>query len=486
MAVSPSIRNGVKWLLAGNVGGQILQFGFGVLLARLLMPADFGLLVMVQMITGLAGFIAGGGMAQALVQSKEVESTDYHVIFTAQLVVGICIYSLLFFSAPWLAEFFKNPLYADLLRVSAITFILRPFANVPQAKLHREMRFKARATISLSILVTSSACSIALASLGFGVWSLILGGLAGSLANILLSSAVATWRPALRFNYSVVRRLGAYGLKSSGNELVHYLKSQTANYVTSRALGPVGVGLFNKADSLAEMPIATISAAVHQPVFRALAAAQDRIEEARRIYTKTLMLVTVYVLPLYVALWWLAEPFIRVVYGEKWLGVVEPLRILALTGLFRCLINQSGAATEALNQLGREFFITVESFVVVVVACVIGVNWGVTGLAWALVFSYAYTTVRMLTLALKCVHGTYRDLIHALKPSILLNSVLACIFFCVDNLMFNSGGGGHPTIYLLGMTIIGATVYIAGFLFLPIKELAAEATQWKVRLRIIG
>ena len=420
-------------------------------------------------------------MGMALVQAKTVEENDYHVVFTVQLLVGIAIYAFFYVTAPWLAVWFKSPIYTELLRVSALSFILRPFANVPGALLNREMRFKSGAVVGLAILIFSSMVSITLAFLGMGVWSLILGGMAGSLVNIVAVSVIARWRPAIRFNRAVLRRLGAYGLKSAGNEFVLYLRYQTANFITSRALGPAMVGLYNKADSLSEMPVQTISGAVHRPVFRALSKVQDDQNQAKYIYFRALMLVTVYTVPFYLALWWLADPFIKVVYGTKWVGMIEPLEILALSGLFRCIINQSGAATEALNQLGREFQITVESFVFVVIACLIGVKWGVVGLAWAMNASHVYTFIRMYSLASKCVNGTYRDLLRALIPMAVLNIFLLGVFVAGHYLFFRGFAGEQPVLYLLGMSLLGGAAYAVAFLYFPIQQLSSEVTRWKQR-----
>ena len=149
MSLGDSIRHGAKWLLGGNVAGQVIQFGFGVVLARLLVPSDFGVLVTVQIFTGLAGFIAGGGTGQALVRAKEAKHEDFQVVFTIQLMIGVLIYAAFFAAAPFFARWYSQPLYTDLFRVSALSFILRPFANMPNVWLTREMRFKQRMIINL-------------------------------------------------------------------------------------------------------------------------------------------------------------------------------------------------------------------------------------------------------------------------------------------------------------------------------------------------
>jgi O-antigen/teichoic acid export membrane protein len=141
MSVGASIRHGAQWLLFGSIGNQAIQFAIGIVLARLLTPADFGLIVTVQIFTGLAGLIAGGGMGQALIREKDVERADFHAVFAAQLLVGVAIYGAFFVAAPFIAQAFGDPVYTLLVRVSTLTFLLRPLINIPSVILRREMRF---------------------------------------------------------------------------------------------------------------------------------------------------------------------------------------------------------------------------------------------------------------------------------------------------------------------------------------------------------
>ncbi len=227
MNLGASIRHNTLWILTGTLAGRLLGFAVGIVLARLLAPADFGMLVTVQVFTGVAGYFASGGMSDALVQAKEVVERDYRVVFTAQLFICVFIYTGFWLGAPLLAHSFDNPLYADLLRVSALSFLLRPFANVPRARLKRAMRFKQIAINRFISLAVSGLSSITLALLISGPWALVLGGLIGTLVHVLQLYAVTRWRPGLAFERDSLQRLGSYGFRTSANELIRYLREQT-------------------------------------------------------------------------------------------------------------------------------------------------------------------------------------------------------------------------------------------------------------------
>ena len=144
MNLGQKIRSGTKWMLLGNVGARIVEFGFGVALARLLVPADFGMVATVGTLTGFAGLVLSGGMGQALIRAKEADQDDFNAVFSLQLGMGILIYVVFFVTAPWFADFFGNPLYVDLIRVTGLGFLMRPFAFMRNAWLNREMDFKKR------------------------------------------------------------------------------------------------------------------------------------------------------------------------------------------------------------------------------------------------------------------------------------------------------------------------------------------------------
>lgn len=157
------LRRGAAWMFAGRSVSQALTFAFGVVLARLLAPADFGLLLTIQIYTGVAGLVSGGGMGQALVRAKSVGKADYDIVFTLQLAIGCAIYAAFFFVAPLLARWYDTPLYTDLIRVSALNFLFRPLINLPTNILFREQRYRAMTVIGLVTLVATSAASIGLA-----------------------------------------------------------------------------------------------------------------------------------------------------------------------------------------------------------------------------------------------------------------------------------------------------------------------------------
>ncbi len=297
MSLGQSIRQGAAWLFVGNTGAQVLTFLFGIVLARLLVPEDFGMLLTIQVFTGFAGLISGGGMGQALIRAKTATDQDYNIVFTLQLIIGCLIYSVFFFSAPWFARWYSNPIYTDLLRVSALSFVYRPLVNLPSSILQRQMRFKAKTIIGLISLLFSSGISIGLAYLGYGVWSLIMGGIAGSAIKASLLLFIPNGAPNSLSIFDADEKSPGMGFFFPSTISSSTCVRQISVFILSRTLGPASVGLYSKGESLARMPHGFITGSVYPVLFRSLAAEQDNLDKSRYLFFRSIALVAVYATP---------------------------------------------------------------------------------------------------------------------------------------------------------------------------------------------
>ena len=484
MSLGERIRHGTKWSFFSNFSGQILQFLFGVALARILVPADFGVIVTVKIFTGLAGYFASGGLGEALVQKKEVDDDHYRVVFTLQLLIGIAFYALFFFTAPLLSDFFNDSIYGALIQVSAITFILAPLSNMHRTRLRRDMRFKAMAGVGIMSMVIAGVASVSLALNGFGPWSLVFGGLAGEVTSMIILRWLVVWRPAIYFNLEIARPLSRYGVKTSINEILVYFRGQTCNFLLAKFSNPANVGLFNKADSLHMLPLTVIGSSVYQPIFRSLSLIQDNKDKTRYVYLKTVSLMMLYMLPFYVGLYWLAEPFIYLVYGESWLGAVPVLKIFAFLGVLFCVGYPAGAILAAQDWLGREIYMQLISLMILIAGCFVGFDWGVIGIAWAVVVSRLYSVTHMFWLVQKCIGVKLIDLINSARSSLLLNVIVFVVLYGVDILLLNLGVSPRTLTYFSGMVTVAVFIYILIFLFVPLKGLVDESSRWRKVLRI--
>jgi len=481
MSVGQSIRSGVKWLMAGKVGNRFMEFAFGIILARLLVPADFGMIATIAVFTGFVGMFTSGGMGQSLIRAKEVDANDFTAVFTLQLAMGITAYLLFFVTSPWIARYFDNPLYADLLRVSALSFLLRPFLTMRNAWLNREMKFKSRSIVDVASGLVTGITGTLMAWFGMGVWSLILSGLLAGLFKNVWLARLTPLKLRLNMDVSTMRKHSAYGFKVVANDFVSYVRTELKNLMLSKLAGPAFLGLFNKAESLARLPNQLIMSSTMEPVFRAMSKAQDDLQQTKDLFYRTITLLMAYTTPVYVLLWWIAEPFIGVVYGERWVHAGPPMSILATAGVFLNIIFPCGVVLAAQNRLGQEMLAQLINLLVVIGGCYVGLNWGLEGVAWAIVLGHALMTVHFYWLVHRALPTRIADLAQAAAPGLSLSALLLGVLALTDFLL-----GEHrtatPLLYLLVMSFCGGLFYLAAFLFIPIPSLRSEAARWRQKL----
>jgi O-antigen/teichoic acid export membrane protein len=425
MSLGQTIRQGVKWTFLGNTGSHALQFLFGVALARLLVPADFGALVTVGAFTGFVGMLAAGGLGQSLIRSKQVGNDEFNAVFTLQLLMGVLIYTAFYLLAPLVGSYFDNPLYTDLLRVTAISFVIRPFASIRFAWLNRGMLFSKRAVIELSVGLLTGVASVAMAWAGMGVWSLVFAGLVGAFATNVLLSFIVPLKLQLRWHLETVRRHSRFGVQITLAELVNYIKVQAVYLMLSKSSGPVELGLLTRAESLARLPNRSITPATGPVVFRAMSKVQEDLDQTKYLFYRTITLLSVYISPLLVGLLWVAEPLVHFLYGPKWMQAVVPVQIMAIAGFFLPIGRPASLVIQAQNRIDRELVAQVGALVFGVVTAFVGLQWGLEGVAWTIVATHILSVGWLYLVAQQLLRSRLRDLFGALRPAVLLNGSLA-------------------------------------------------------------
>jgi len=481
MTLGQRIRSGVAWVMFGETGSHVLQFLFGIALARLLVPADFGMIATIQILTGIAGIVSSGGMGQSLIRAREASKEDFDVVFTLQFGVCLLICAAIFAIAPWFARFFENPLYVPLLGISALSFLLRPFAVVRSAWLTREMRFKGAATANLGTSVVIGFASVGMAFGGMGVWSLSLSGLLAALTINLLLYRLCPLRLNLRLDASTMRRHVTFGFNLTVLDLISHFRMQIFNLILSKLAGPAALGLFNKGESLARMPNRLITPATGKVVFRALSSVSDDLDQSKYILYRTITLLSVYIYPFLVILIWVAEPLILFLYGEKWLAAAEPARIIAIGSLILPALRPCSVLLQAQNRLRQEIVVSVIALVVGAAGCFVGLRWGLVGVAWSVVLSQALSFALLYAFAYRTISTRLSELGQALAPALILSALLwislAALHWFIAELAQRT-----PFAYLAAMGAVGGAVYGGAFLFLPMKTLEGEVARWRARL----
>lgn len=481
MSLGESIRSGVKWLAFGKIGGRLFEFAFGIALARLLVPADFGMIATIQIFTGFVGMFVAGGMGQSLIRAKHADAGDFTAVFTLQLGVGLLVYLAFFLCAPLIARFFDEPLYADLIRVSALSFLLRPLLTMRNAWLNREMQFRSRTLVDVATGFVGGVISVTLALAGLGVWSLTLAGLFGAMFNIAWLARLTPLRLRLNLDLTIMRKHAGFGAKIVGADFVNYVRGQSLTLIMSKLAGPAMLGLFNKAESLSRLPNQVLMSPTMEPMFRAMSKSQDNVDQVKYLYYRAVTLLVAYTAPAYVLLWWIAEPFITVVYGPNWSAAGAPMSILALVGFFLNVTLPSSVLLAVRDRLGKEILATAINIPVMVIGCVVGLRWGLVGAAYGLLIAQAVHAAQLYALVLRALPTRAGDLLRAIVPGLLLGASSFVLLALVDAAL-HEWARMRPVLYLVVMSSLSGVFAVAAFLWLPIPALRGESARWRTFL----
>lgn len=207
------VAKGAVWTLCEKLSCQAVGFVVGMILARLLTPADYGTVALTAIFFAVAGVLVDGGFGGALIQKKDADDLDFNSVFYLNLMLSVVMYGVMFAAAPWIADFYKTPELTAIVRVSAICFVFNAVNAIQNAELAKKMLFYLSFKISLITTFTSAICGVTLAYLGYGVWALVWASLITGFVGVIARWLIIAWRPQLMFSSRRLRPLFAYGWK---------------------------------------------------------------------------------------------------------------------------------------------------------------------------------------------------------------------------------------------------------------------------------
>ncbi len=393
-SLNRSVKAGVVWVAAERGALQALHLLGTVVLARLLTPADFGVIALATLPTGLATRLVQFGFGMALIQRDTIRPDHVSTMFVITLVINGLLTLLFVLAAPYIGAYFDNPLVGDVLMVMSSTFLIRCVAVCPSALLRRAMNFQAMAVSSVLDAAVKIVLATFLAFQNFGVWSLVYGELAGAVTQKVYLILVSGWRPSISVTRAAVSDLFGFGLGISAKSTLIYLTDRADNFVVGKWLGTASLGLYEKAYNLMDLPVKELSDRMKAVLFPAFSRIHQDQGRLRAAYRKTALSSSVLCLPIFGTLGILAPQIIQVVYGAQWGGTVVPFQILCLAGLPRILTQITGSVINATGSVRQEVVQRSLMLILLVVGAIGGIRWGIVGVA------VAVTLVNLVTFAL--------------------------------------------------------------------------------------
>lgn len=324
--------SGVVWTFAQQFSVQAINFGVQIILARLLMPEDFGLIAMLTVFISIGQFLMDGGMTTSLIRTKNPDQIDYSTVFMTNMLMSIAVYLLVFTIAPLIADFYKQDLLTDILRVYALSFVIRSFVAVHVAKLTKEMNFKTQMKLQVPSTIVGAVVGVGMAYAGYGVWSLVWLNLTQTLVFTVQNWIFIKWRPSLTFNKRRFKYHFGFGYKMTLSGLLDTVYKDAYRIVIGKFFSPASVGFYNQAETMRLFPVRQLEnvlGKVTYPMFSNI----KNDTQLKSAYKQTMKLVFFVVVPTMMILIVTGKEFFVFLFGEKWLPAVPYFQILAFASI---------------------------------------------------------------------------------------------------------------------------------------------------------
>ncbi len=348
----------IIWNLIQRYGTQVISLIIGVILARLLTPADYGLIGMISVFFALAMVFVNSGFGAAYIQNKNANETDASTIFFFNLFTSIFFYIILWFTAPLIASFYNQDQLVDLIRVASIVLIINSFSMMQSIKLTKEVNFKKMTIISLISTLISGIVGILAALNNFGVWSLVFQQLTRAFTNALGLWTFHKWKPKILFKIDSLKMMLSYSWWALSSALINTIFNNIYILTIGKLFPVAQLGFYTKAKGykslVSEQPTSAIGN-VSFPVFSKL---QDDKNALKNSLKKFIQHTTFFIAPFSALLIVIADPLILIVLTKKWMPMVPYFQLLLISGVFYPLLLLNGLLLNAKGKTKLNFRIT--------------------------------------------------------------------------------------------------------------------------------
>jgi PST family polysaccharide transporter len=467
MNLKKKVIHGLTWSFISQIGAAGSQFIITVILARLLSPSDFGLLGMATVVTGFVKIFNNMGISGALIQKQDTDENHLSSAFWLNIVVGVILTLLMMAVSPFIAWFYNKPQLEPIIMIISLNYFLASFTIIQETIITKDMDFKRLAARDIIAVIGGGLVGIILAYCGFGVWSLVYQSISSTLINAVLLWTVSPWRPKFIFSKQAIRDIFKFSVNLTGFNIVNYFSGNVDYLLIGKFLGAEALGFYTLAYKLVMVPQQNISAAISRVMFPAYSKIQHDLIKLGYIYLKTVKAISLVAFPIMFILFVVAPEFIILTFGSQWEPSVIIIRILCIYGAMKSVGALSGTIYQSLNETRAQFRLQLAATLIVTVAVIAGLNFGIKGVALFYTMQYLVWFNINYFVSLKLLNLKLKNLYANLKTAFIVNTILILILFLIKPLLILS-----YFFILASIAVIATAVYVA--LLVAAKEIGFE------------
>ena len=418
---------GVGWGFADNILGLGITAVANIILARILSPADFGIIGMTAIFMTLSTSLVDSGFTGALTRKKDTVKADFDTVFYFNLAVSCLLYAVLFLCSPFIARFFREPILVPVIRILGISLVINAFGIVQKIILVRRIDFRTQAWISLVSSFAAAVAAVAMAFYGFGVWSLVVLQVGKLAVNTILLWSVSKWHPGLCFSRKSFKDMFSFGSRLLITSIISTIWSEMYSFIIGKMYSSSVLGQYSRADKVKNMVTSNVSSVMQKVSYPVLASIQDEGERQINVYRKVLKTTVLISFTAVFGIWAVAGPFIITVFGNQWLPAVDYLRILCFSGLFLPLMMCSANVINADGRSDITLVLEILKTVMGLIPVVFGIIFSVEALLWSMVGVSFILFVVHAAYVSKVIHYSVGRQLADILPTLCVSIVMALI-----------------------------------------------------------
>ena len=418
------VATGVAWSIAEKVCSMLLQMVVSIVVARLLVPEDFGVMAILTFFTAVALVVVDSGFSQTLLRKESPTNDDFKSVFLFNMVISVVLYAVFVILSPLLAHYYNLQI---ITKITPILFLLLPLnalGIIQNTKLSREFRFGTLSRINFTASLLSGAAAIAVAVCGGGVWALVAQRLTMMATRSILLWWRGDWRGEGVFNRAAWRDMAPFSFRLMSTDIVAAVYNNVAQLFIGKVYSTNTLGYFNQAQKVKDLTVQSAVLSVQTVTYPALAKIKNDAEKFAESFRKVLMVNIFVMAPVAVGLSAIAEPLFRVLLGEKWLSTVPYFEVIALSGMFYPLamvaynvlkVHSNGAIIFRLELLKKGIMTAV--LALTIPQSTMAIAWGLVAMTIVEFIVNFAATRRYATLS-------WWSMAKTLLPSLLLTAVM--------------------------------------------------------------
>lgn len=442
------------WRFAERCGAQLVTFIVSIVLARLLMPEDYGTVALVTVFTSIMQVFVDSGLSTALIQKKDADDLDFSSVFYFNFVVCIILYLIMFFAAPIIASFYGMPELAPIVKVISLTIVISGVKGVQQSYVSRNMLFKRFFYATLGGTIFSAFLGVAMAYAGFGVWAIVVQQLSNTIIDTLILWITVKWRPKLMFSWERLKGLLGFGWKLLCSAFLDTCYNNLRNILIGKLYSSSDLAFYNQGDKFPQLIVTNINTSIDSVLLPTMSKEQDNKEQVKSMARHSIQVSTYIMAPLMIGLACCATSVVTLILTKKWLPCVFFLQIFCITYMFYPIHT---ANLNAIKAMGRsDLFLKLEIWkkVIGLVLLLSTMFISVEAMAYSLLISTLASMIINSWPNKKLLNYSFLEQMKDILPSILLAVGMGAVVYQIGFLPV-------PTLPLLIIQVIcGGVIYI--------------------------